>query len=254
MVDYVPRVWNQREVLTSAGMTRIEQGIAEIGTVTGRAVMNAQSEAEARDAIGAASATGDSKALVAGDNLVLTDGADLTVSALIGEQGMFRSLPLTVVKDATVSTGTGILRLSYRRATKSGAFTQIRAHSGTTAAAATPTLCKMGVFSVASNGDLTRLARTSNDTALFSTISTPYSLALDATVNVVAGQLYAFGVLVITGTTPPTLHGTIMLNATEASLDERYNGSVSGQTDIISSISAGSVGVSTSNPYIALTA
>lgn len=133
----------------------------------------------------------------------------------------------------------GSLRLSYFTARKTEAITQLRAETFSTAAA-TVTLARMGIYTVAENGDLTLAAATANDTTLFGATFTKYTRSVTATLNKVAGQRYAFGVLVV-ATTPPLIMGTSVPAALSADAP-RIAGQLTGQTDLPASIAAGSVG------------
>lgn len=145
---------------------------------------------------------------------------------------------------SSASTGSGNLRLAYFTAKKDRTITTTRTLvlSGGTAAGATPTLCRVGIFSVAANGDLTLIGSTPNDTALWAATNTRYTKALSASCAVIAGRRYAFGVLVVTGATAPTLAGNSALVAAEAGESPRLGGLVSSQSDLPSSVAAGSVG------------
>lgn len=116
-----------------------------------------------------------------------------------GEETYPRRLVLT-----SVTMSTNILRLAFFTARKTDTYTQLRACSST-AAGATPTLVKFGIFSVASNGDLTCIAVTANDTSVFAGANSEYTRATTASFSLTAGQRYAFGVLVVTGASAPTV-------------------------------------------------
>ncbi|HYH49649.1 MAG TPA: glycosyl hydrolase family 28-related protein [Acidimicrobiia bacterium] len=152
----------------------------------------------------------------------------------------------------TVSTGAGTLRLTYFTARKTETINSVRVYSGGTAAGATPTLARIGVYSVAANGDLTLVASTANDTTLFAGANTAYTKALSAPWSKVAGRRYAIGPLVVTGATAPTVVGYSAGNAAEAGIAPRVSGAVTGQTDLPASVAVGSVVSSGSTPYFAM--
>lgn len=222
-------------------------------TPTGRNVLRASDEAAARDAIGAAAA-GDEKTLVAGQNIrIVESGTSVTISALSGPtQGLMPSIPRALIKDKSIATGSGNLRLSYFTAHRSGNYSKARAWAGTTAAGATPSLVRFGLYQVADNWQLTLIASTANDTSLFASTDTAYEKSFSSTVSIVGGQRYALGVLIVTSAAAPSLHGLILPNSTESALDPRETGYVGGQTDLLSSISGVSVTATSANPYIAL--
>jgi hypothetical protein len=135
----------------------------------------------------------------------------------------------------------GSVRLAYLTAAKTEQVGQVRAATGTTAAAATPTLAKMGVYSVAADGTLTLAGATASDTGLFAATNTVYTRALTAPFTKIAGQRYAFALLVVTGAAMPTIYGTIATSTTEAAVAPRLTGGFGGQTDLPASIAAGSI-------------
>lgn len=140
-----------------------------------------------------------------------------------------------------ISMSTGSLRLAYFTARKSETITQLKVATGGTAAGATPTLIRMGLYSVDASGNLTLVASTPNDTTLLANTTTTYPKALSASYAVVRGLRYAFGLLVVTGATAPSVLASLVLNATIASASPRRVGNVAGQSDLPASISAGSV-------------
>lgn len=110
-----------------------------------------------------------------------------------------------VVAGDLAALTSGTARFAMWWAPISMAATQIRMFTGGTAAG-TVTTAVMAVHSVDSSGNLTRLAVTTNDTALFNAGQAAFAKTLSATVNFVAGQFYATEVFVV-ATTPPTLKG-----------------------------------------------
>lgn len=145
----------------------------------------------------------------------------------------------TCDQNATAATS-GVLELTYFTAYKTETSTQVKTFAGGIAAAATPTTCKVGLYTVASNGDLTRVAITANTTTLWATINTAYTTAWLASVDLVKGQRYALARLIVTGVAAPSWPCQF-LAAALGSETPRINGQVAGQTDIPASISAGTV-------------
>jgi hypothetical protein len=157
--------------------------------------------------------------------------------------------------DATSGTNvttTQILRLSYFTARKSESTTAVRVISGGTAAGATPTLVRIGLYSIDSTGAGTLVASVANDTALFASTATVYTKSWSVAYNKVRGQRYAVGVLVVSSTTTPTLAGKGITSTAEVSLAPRKTGSISGQSDLPSSFTGASVSSSFSRFYAAL--
>lgn len=147
----------------------------------------------------------------------------------------------------------GNLRLTYWRALKSSSFTNIEIPTGTTpSSGAAPTLCQGAVFSVAENGELTRLASTTHDATLFGTASADTIKALDATVEIVEGQWYANATLVVTTGTAPTAQGQNPGSAGVAGRSPRLAGVITSQTAIASSYTAGQVADNANRVWTAL--
>lgn len=141
-----------------------------------------------------------------------------------------------------VSLQNGTVRVVYFTALKTETVTQMGCSTGTTAAGATPTLIKFGLYSVASNGNLTRLARTASDTTMLATVSQAYAKSFtDGTAELIAGQRYALAYLLLSSVTAPTLVGVLGLNSTEIAQSPRLAATVTGQTDLESSYAAGSL-------------
>ena len=82
-------------------------------------------------------------------------------------------------------------------------ISQIRVWTGTTAAAATPTLCRMGVYVRDSSNLYTLVASTANDTTLFAAASTTYTRSFTTPFLKTAGTDYLVAVLVVSGVAIP---------------------------------------------------
>jgi hypothetical protein len=147
-------------------------------------------------------------------------------------------LPRLNVPGAQPLAASGTLHLVYFTARKTEAITKVRMLSDATAATGV-TLARMGVYSVAGNGNLTLVAACANDATLFGGSYTPYQKTLTSTFNKVKGSRYAIGVLVVGGGMP-SITGTTCAGA-DASLDPRLCGTVAGQADLPASITAGTV-------------
>ncbi len=152
-----------------------------------------------------------------------------------------------------VSMSSGTLRLSYFTADRAFTAANITAYTTSTAAAATPTLCRMGLYSVAGNGDLTLVASHASDTALFNSTSGKFTKALTASYALTVGQLYAAAVLVVTGATVPLLLGNTITTGDVFSAAPRTSAAVNSQTDLPSSIAVGSLSNSSNDVYMELT-
>lgn len=162
-----------------------------------------------------------------------------------GEGTLPRSLHL-----GAAGTGTGALRLSYWTARRTETCNQIRTNTSSTGAAATPTLCRMGIYSVDGSGNLTLLAACANDTTLWATPSTVYTRNLTSAFSKVGGQRYAAAALVVTGATAPTLQGASSFGVGVLDAAPRIAGQVAGQTDLPASIAIGSISASVGFHYV----
>jgi hypothetical protein len=98
------------------------------------------------------------------------------------------------------------------------------------------TLARMGLYTIATNGDSTLVARTANDTTLFTSTNTTYTRSFDttggypATYSLVAGTRYASAVI-ITGTSTAGLISASSIGAVSG-LSPRVGGARASQTDL----------------------
>lgn len=150
------------------------------------------------------------------------------------------TMPREYVDQNNVAGLSGLMELTYFTAYRSQTVNSLRSYTGGTAAAATPTLCRMGLYSVAGNGDLTLIASTPNDTTVWAAANTAYTRAVSAPVSVTKGTRYAFARLVVTAATPPSWAAMGLALALN-SVAPRLQGQLSGQTDLPASVTAASV-------------
>lgn len=144
------------------------------------------------------------------------------------------------------------MRLAFFTARKTEPIASVRMMTHNTAAGATPSLVRVGIYSVAANGDLTLVASTPNDTALLAAANTVYTKALSSSFSKVAGVRYAVGLLVVTTATAPTVPGSVLtLVGSEMGLAPRIAGT-SSNADLPSSVTNGSLSASGNTPYFAL--
>jgi hypothetical protein len=147
------------------------------------------------------------------------------------------------------------LFLSYFVAEKYEDITTLTLYTAGTAAATT-TLIRYGVYSVASNGNITLVASTVNDTALLAATNTAYPKALSATWTKTPGTRYAVGMLFV-GTTAPTMvqlgtqSSTPIVNLYDT--DYPISGAVAGQTDLPASVASASVTGTARVPFVLMT-
>lgn len=111
---------------------------------------------------------------------------------------------------ATPALTSGTLYFVYFTAAVTETITSMKVFTGGTLAAATPSICRMGVFSVADNGTLTEVASIANDTTLFLAANTTYARDFTATWTKTAGVRYATGLLVVSAVATPTFVGCVL--------------------------------------------
>lgn len=157
------------------------------------------------------------------------------------------TMPRGSLASSTVSATSGDLRLSYFTSIKSEAVTQIRTVSGGTAGV-TPTLCRVGLYSVGIDGTLTLEAAVANDTTLWTAANTRYTRTLNQSYTLVRGTRYAIGILCVSASTP-TMVGVNVNTAGENGEEPRLAGNFSGQTDLPSTIAPGSLATPASRTY-----
>lgn len=143
-----------------------------------------------------------------------------------------------------VQPTSGQLRLSHFTAKRTETITGVTVYTGTAGAAATPTLCRMGIYSIDNAvEDMTLIASTPNDTALFAAATTAYQKNFSVPWNKVAGRRYAFGILTVSGVATANFMGSFVVISAAAwtGLVPRRMSYVGGQSDLPASISAGSL-------------
>lgn len=140
----------------------------------------------------------------------------------------------------TVPVVSGRLQLCFFTARKSETIASLRMSTGLTASGAL-TLAKMGLYSVAGNGDITLIGSTANDTSLFMGTYTNYTRALTAPVAVTKGSRYGFAYLLV-GSSAATFAGAPWggSNAEAATLP-LMAAVLTGQTDLPASVAVGSL-------------
>lgn len=163
---------------------------------------------------------------------------------------------LEIAPNAGVASST-TLQLSGFTALVSQNITQVRVVTGTTAAAATPTICRLGVYQRDQSTNLhTLVASTVNDTTLFAAASTTYTRPFSAAFNKVAGVDYLVGLLIVTGVALPTFVGPNASGNSAFGTDVQLAfpcvaGRVTGQADLPASFAGASI-TTGSTPFHAL--
>lgn len=161
------------------------------------------------------------------------------------------TLPRLNAASSAGTTATQSLRLSYFTAIRTEPEASVRVLCGGTAAAATPTLVRIGLYSVAANGDIALIASTPNDTTLFATINTAYTKAYSVAAQLTAGVRYARGILIVTGAATPTFFASLASTVfgNELAVAPRLSASVPGQADLPASVVAASLGAAAFSFY-----
>lgn len=155
------------------------------------------------------------------DILTLVSGMDSRVDALEGLVYLDSYNALTsgqgtmprafATNTSAVTQSSQLLTLSYFTCRTAFTTTQTRLFAGATAAAATPTLVRAGIYLIDGAGAGTLVASFASDTAIFATVNTAYLKSWTTPYAMVAGQRYAYGTLVVTAVAAPILVGNIPL-------------------------------------------
>jgi hypothetical protein len=184
--------------------------------------------------------------------VVLRAADPLESSGLVSGES---ALPRQLINSTGISMTSGTIRLTYFTARKSETVNNVRVLCGTTAAGATPTLIRVGIYTVANNGDLTLVASTASDTTLLAAANTAYTKALSAPYAKVAGTRYALGLIVVTAAALPTMGGNSVIGGlgSEAGQTPKLCASFAAQTDLTTPITNAQAAGSTAGPYIAIT-
>lgn len=165
------------------------------------------------------------------------------------------SAQTTIPRDlAQTSTAlvSGSMQLVYFTAASSLSVVRLRTVVSSPVAGATPTLCRMGIYSIAANGDGTLVASTANDTNLWVTQGTftEAQKALSSSFPLVPGQRYADALLIVSAAAMPALYAALPLNTTTMGATPRLSSSLAGQTDLPASFTAASLTVSNKRFYV----
>lgn len=182
-----------------------------------------------------------------------TDYADPSIDTIwadsltTGQSTIARRL----VTSSTLPSTNGVIRLTYFTARKSETVTQVRVPCGATASAGS-TLQRIGLYSIDGSGNLTLVASTPNDTALWASPNTGYTKAFSASYALTRGTRYAIGLLVVGTTTAPTFMGTGAGAGSEFGQSPRLAALLSGKTDLDASVSVGSLTDTAAQYYMVL--
>jgi hypothetical protein len=154
---------------------------------------------------------------------------------------------------AQTTIATGRLLLGYATSRENLTLTKMRFMMGTTAAGATPTLVKLGIYREETDKSITLLGQTANDPTMCNTINAAVERPLAVAVPVTAGTRYAVTFIIVTAAAAPGLLGSVNQSAAGAEmvLAPRVCGTVTSQTDLPATVAAGSIGVSNVLYYMA---
>lgn len=165
----------------------------------------------------------------------------------VGEE----SIPRHLAFSGATGTTSGTMRLGFFTARKSETINNLTVTSGSVAAGATPTLVRLGVYEIATNGDGTLVAAIANDTALLAAMGIRYSRATLAPWAKIAGRRYAAGFLIVTGAATPQLAGwTTGAGYAWLGTAPRLTGQLAGQVDLPASFTDAALAGSGTSPYI----
>lgn len=139
---------------------------------------------------------------------------------------------------------TGTMVLSYLRATQTLDVTLIRAYTGATAAAATTTLFRLGLYEVLADGGLALVAAGVSDVTKIQTAWTSVGQSIAG--RIVAGRTYAVAVLAVGPGQMPTLAGTtsaagVRLSSGVFFMDPKLSAQVPGLGDLPTTVAAASL-------------
>lgn len=118
----------------------------------------------------------------------------------------------------TVAPTTGTMALAYFTAARTETINTLTVWSGATAASATPTLIRFGIYSIDGSGNGTLVASTANDTTLLAATNTVYAKALSGSWSKQVNTRYATAVLVVSGVGMPSYHGQQFISSAPTSV------------------------------------
>lgn len=160
---------------------------------------------------------------------------------------------LMAARDANPSASQG-LRLTYLTAQKTETVTHLRLITAGTAAAPTPTLCRLGVYEENVDGSLTLIHSTANDTSLFAAALTRYTVPLTDSWAKVRGKRYAIGRLIVSAATTPSFRGLLDAGGVVNEWAEapRMTAQWTGQSNLPASVPVANLSNSSQFDYVAL--
>lgn len=141
------------------------------------------------------------------------------------------------VTSSAISMGSTVLRAtSIPDVPSEVTVSTVRVASGATAAGATPTIVRLGVYKENTDGSLSLVGSTDNDTSLLAAASTTYDKPLSSPVVLTPGVRYFVGLLVVTSATAPTVAGAVGAVASLLAASPRISAQINGRTDLPASV------------------
>lgn len=183
------------------------------------------------------------------DVVYIDNTIDVGEATVLIPGGGEQVVPRFMTSSTTIAFSNQGLRGTCFTARKTESITQIRSYVSVAQIGASK--ARIGVYSVDASDNLTLVASTVNDTALWATTTGAHTRSLSSTFNKVRGQRYAVCLLVDGTSTAPTVVG-MSSNAAMVARVPRVGISYNGQTDLPSSVLVGSINTSGVAPYFEL--
>jgi hypothetical protein len=180
---------------------------------------------------------------------VFADHGGYLIDNPVGESILDRTGPVS----SSTTGNSQRLQLTAFTCKQTGTVSQIRVWTGATAAGATPTLCRMGVYQVVPGAATWSLiASIANDTSLFAAANTTYTRSFTTPFTKVAGTRYAVAILVVTAAALPNWLSPASTTVTAYCtdnwlLDPMTAGLVGSQADLPATVTVSGITVSTIN-------
>lgn len=153
------------------------------------------------------------------------------------------------------STTSQALRLTNFDCPRDMLVSTVNVATDATAAGATPTLIRYGIYSVDPLQNITLIAATPNDTSMLAATTTGYPKALSTPVQLAAGQRYAMAFLIVTGAAAPSLRAPdpINISVQDSAVSSWPGAQLASQTDLPASVAVGSLSATGTCIYFYLT-
>jgi hypothetical protein len=173
------------------------------------------------------------------NNIPFDGSADIALHRLDYISGQVQTMPRhNTLANAVGGLATQVLYAAYFTADQTVTINNLTSITGSTAAAATPTLCRMGIYSVDGSDNLAALlAGTTNDTTLWAAANTSYTKALGSGVALTAGTRYAMTLLCVSVAALPSFAG-LLFPASANTAGPRLVGYKGAQSDLPASASS----------------